>query len=329
MLDRHRILHCTAFRRLQYKTQVFLRWEADHFRTRLTHTLEAAHLGRKLAGRLEANDLLAEVTALAHDLGHGPFGHASERALNKLTQRAGGFEHNAQTLRLVTYLEHPYPHFIGLNLTNATLSCLRDHSSPYDQPDTTGDDHGYRPMLEAQIASIADRLAYDAGDLEDAITLQLINSKQLQQLDLWQQAAEQLDLQNSDLPTTAICRAVVEQFQAILIDAYCQNYDSSENLLNLPGPLADSLTQLERFLTENVYQHERVKSIDAACYQVIEQLFGKFICQVDLLGSTFAARIQTDGLERTVADYIAGMTDRYCLSLYRQLFGTMPVNLFP
>ncbi|MFQ5491576.1 MAG: dGTP triphosphohydrolase, partial [Phycisphaerae bacterium] len=197
-IDRQRVLQSTAFRRLEYKTQVFVTHEHDHFRTRLTHTLEVAEIARRLAVALRVNDALAETIALAHDLGHSPFGHAGEAALNKLMADHGGFEHNAQSLRVVDYLEHPFPPFRGLNLSLEVRHGLLKHESTYDHPeDSALTDAGLSKLIaqgphasvEGQIASLADRLAYDCHDLEDALGACLIDEQALAQVQLWAQAA--------------------------------------------------------------------------------------------------------------------------------------------
>ncbi len=187
VLDRQRVVHSSAFRRLQYKTQVFLTAE-DHFRTRLTHTLEVAHLARILAAALGLDAELAEVVALAHDLGHPPFGHAGERALDELLRAQGGFEHNSHALRVVEYLEHPYPHFRGLNLTLVVRQCLAKHSTRFDRPGAHPLQDGRPPPPEGQVAALADRLAYALHDLQDGLYAGLIEPASLRDLSLWVEA---------------------------------------------------------------------------------------------------------------------------------------------
>jgi len=302
VLDRHRIVHSMAFRRLQYKTQVFLPFEADHFRTRMTHTLEVAHLAMVLADRFGVNRLAAEVICLAHDLGHGPFAHASERALAGLLAEFGGFEHNDQSVRVVTYLERPYPYFAGLNLTRVVLDALARQTS--------------------QLAGWADRLAYDAGDLEDALWAGLVSAQRLQSLALWGRALERIDRSFRDRPVHAIRRPVCEALQRAVIDQLTVRPTDEGSVIELSDQaIAGELTELEQFLQTEVYRHAQVAGTDAVCEQVIVRLFDWYRRRPDRLPQRYGRRRHTDGLERVIADYISGMTDRFCVKAYRQAFG--------
>ncbi len=313
LLDRHRIVHSMAFRRLQYKTQAFLAFHADHFRTRMVHSLEVAQIGMVLAGKFSANTQLTELLCLAHDLGHAPFAHAGERALNDICSSCGGFEHNEQSLRTVQYLERPYPDFPGLNLTNAVLSGMKGHSGRYDRhwSDHTG-------QLASQLASWADRLAYDAGDLEDALGCDIINPTQLDSLAIWKLASERLRERCSDRPFPAIRRPLCEAVQSIVIEQLRMGDAVS---IELPTVSDTQLTELEEFLLNNVYLHPKMVETDDICMKIIARLFEKYRAEPSLLPKRYLRRQHEDSVERIITDFISGMTDRFCLKVYRQLFG--------
>jgi dGTPase len=336
-VDRQRILASAAFRRLQYKTQVFVNVEHDHFRTRLTHTLEVAEAARRLAVALGANERLAEVVALAHDLGHPPFGHAGEAALRALMANAGGFEHNVQSLRVVDYLEHPYPEFRGLNLSFEVREGLIKHRSAYDAPDAAASGGldleplfaaGRFPSVEGQIASAADRIAYDCHDLEDAVGAGLIDEKDLNELNLWREAAEPVRARHRELSLPAVRRPILSGVvDRLLTDVIRESrrratrfsvtdVDSvrrcDSEVIAFSQPRERGLHELERFLTDRVYRHERVGRADAQARATIERLFAYFATDADRLPPRFAARVPSLGFHRVVCDYIAGMTDRFC-----------------
>jgi len=336
-VDRHRVLGSAAFRRLQYKTQVFVNVEHDHFRTRLTHTLEVAEIARRLAVALGVNERLAEVIALAHDLGHPPFGHAGEAALRGLMSAQGGFEHNIQSLRVVDFLEHPFPQFRGLNLTFEVREGLAKHATLYDAPDAgtaggldVGDlfATGAHPTLEAQIASAADRIAYDCHDLEDAIGAGLVDEAELNNTTLWRDAADPVRARHADARLAAVRRPILNRIVDRLIGDVV-----AETRLNVAGAgvrdvaavrqaSADVVAfsegvetlcqQLEQLLVERVYRHERVRRADSAAAAAIEKLFAYFRADPARLPPRFADRVTDQGVHRVVCDYIAGMTDRFC-----------------
>ncbi len=332
-LDRHRIITCTAFRRLEHKTQVFAPAHHDHFRTRMTHTLEAAGVARTLAHVLNANDQLAEAIILAHDLGHPPFGHAGEAALHEAMSPHGGFNHNAHSLRVVEYLEHPFPSFRGLNLTHETCAGLRTHATRYDRP-SDNDGAGDEPpppvqpgaSVEAQIASLADRIAYNSHDLEDAIGAEFIGYPDLDPIPLWRESLDRCDRQSERRSIHVVRRQVLDfMLQAILTDVVetsrprlaaftsPQQACSSPQPLVLPGPIYEQyLTQLEAFLLSRVYRHPEVSRMDAEGRRMIHGLFGAYRRNPEKLPTRFAARVGEQGLERVICDYIAGMTDRFC-----------------
>jgi dGTPase len=344
-LDRHRVGHCAAFRRLEYKTQVFVTLEDDHFRTRLTHTLEVAGIARILAAALGVNQALAEAVSLAHDLGHPPFGHAGEMALRELMADHGGFEHNTHSLRLVDYLEHPYPEFRGLNLSYETRESLIKHSTRFDRPaPVAGADSsvwelmesGPLPPIEGQIASIADRLAYDCHDLEDAISAGLVAEDDLADIRLWRQAADPVRGRYPAAVLPAIRKPVLDRMlHELLADVTAESgrrlADQNPQLIDdirvaddayvaLSSNMEERVNELEAFLVERVYRHHRLVRMDAKARRFIERLFNAYVENPNMLPPRFVSRLDEQGTQRVVCDYIAGMTDRFCQDDYVRLF---------
>ncbi len=331
-LDRHRIIESTAFRRLEHKTQVFAPAHHDHFRTRLTHTLEAAQIARCLAVGLRANEALAEAITLAHDLGHPPFGHAGEAALDEAMADHGGFNHNTHSLRVVDYLEHPFPPFRGLNLTAATRAGLVTHATPYDQPNGRPD-AASGSSVEAQIASLADRIAYDCHDLEDAIGARFITLDDLARLQLWQKAHDAVTRGHEVAHIFAVRRAVLDALLDRLLEDVLEtsgellaDVRSSAQAQTSPDPLvrpsADAgaqLGELELFLNEHVYRHPEVAEMDARGRGIVLALCNAYREKAERLPPRFAARISEQGAARVICDYIAGMTDRFCETEYARL----------
>lgn len=344
-VDRHRILASAAFRRLQYKTQVFVHDEHDHFRTRLTHTLEVAEIARRLAVALEVNERLAETIALSHDLGHAPFGHAGETILHQLMSDAGGFEHNIQSLRTVDYLEHPYPAFRGLNLSYEVREGLVKHLSTYDQPATSlglvdlGElmGSGTWPSIEGQIVSIADRMAYDCHDLEDALEAKLIDSSALHELTLWNAASNVIREQFGQLVTPAVRRpiltSILDRLLTDVIESTASRLRESplgtveavrraeSAVVTFSRETATFVGEIEGFLAASVYHHDRLVQMDANARQLIERLFTAYVSDPAMLPPRFARRLNAQDPRRVVCDYIAGMTDRFCRDEYQRLFG--------
>lgn len=339
-LDRHRIVTCTAFRRLQNKTQVFAPKLHDHFRNRLTHTLEVAQISRCLASHCGADPDLSEAISLAHDLGHPPFSHAGEKALNELMAGQGGFNHNAHSVRVVEYLEHPYPAFRGLNLTVATLEGLRAHATQYDEPSSK---QSLPASLEAQIASIADRIAYDLHDLEDAIGAELIDQHQLAQNTLWRDAMAKATCGVEVPMIHAIRRPVLDAIlNRLLTDALAsRGFQSARTLesedranadrqsepgaqtmggssLRFSNNCENALHELETFLMDRVYHHPDVARADAEGQRKIYELFSTYMRNPDLLPARFAERIADQSPHRVICDYIAGMTDSYCIHAHQR-----------
>jgi len=316
-VDRQRIIHSAAFRRLQYKTQVFVAPHGDHFRSRLTHTLEVASLARSIADALGLNAELAEVVALAHDLGHPPFGHAGERALDECMQQHGGrFEHNEHTLRVVTELEHPYPEFRGLNLTNAVRACLRTHTTAYDRPGSALNEPA---PLGCQVVAQADQLAYVSHDLQDGLYAELLTPDEPTDVELWR-----LAYAGPSSPTREDVlrhlRPTIERMQALLIDDLRATFDGSR--VELSDENRQRLDALRELLHTRVYRHPDVVRMDEDAGRVVHAVFNAFVTNPQQMPARYAARVERDGAARVAADYVAGMTDRFCQNEHARLCDT-------
>lgn len=334
--DRDRIIHTTAFRRLEYKTQVFVFFEGDHYRTRLTHTIEVAQIGRSLARGLGANQDLTEAICLAHDLGHSPFGHAGEHILNQLMDNHGGFSHNTQSYRVVTKLEERYPDFPGLNLTYETREGMIKHETDYDQSDVTAYAPEKRASLEAQIANMADESAYNAHDLDDGLRADMFSLEDLEKLDIWQELRERIGWQQSE-PFTEIRRHVlireligwsitdlvkttaakIEEHQLDTPDKIQLHY---ENIVNYSAALQPKIKALKLFLYENMYRHYRLVRMQDRAERFISDLFHAYIKEPRMLPTKTQEQLKQRSVHRVVTDYIAGMTDRYALDEWQRLF---------
>ena len=333
--DRDRIVHCSAFRRLDFKTQVFVPHEDDHFRTRLTHTLEVAQIGRDLSRALRLNEDLAEAVALAHDLGHAPFGHAGEAVLDELMAEHGRFEHNRQSLRVVDYLEHPYPDFRGLNLTGAVRECLARHETKYDRSICEDFDPALRAPLEGQLVDQADEIAFTAADLDDALAAGWITLEQLAGLDLWRLAWSRAE---GDAPNARTvhkriraCKGVLAAMADDVISQTASNIDAMnpkspddvrhapEKCAAMSEPRARQVAQVQQFLYENVYDHPRGEKHRQLARRAITGLFQAYTGNPDLMGPRYRSRVETDGLHRVACDFIAGMTDRYCIEAHADI----------
>lgn len=334
--DRDRIIHTTAFRRLEYKTQVFIFLEGDHYRTRLTHTLEVAQLGRSLATGLGANDVLAEAICLAHDLGHAPFGHAGEHALNALMKEYGGFNHNTQSFRIVTFLERRFRDFYGLNLTYETREGMIKHETDYDLSDATGYEPEKRGSLEAQIANLADEIAYDAHDVDDGLRAGLFAVDDLESLTIWQGLRDGIGWAKEQPYTTLIRRELVRELigQSVL-DVLVQtdsnltahNIDSPEkvqthptNLVAYSPEFGAQVRELKAFLYERMYRHYRLVRMQVKAERFISELFEAYMREPEMLPDEAKERLGESPRPRVIADYIAGMTDRYALQEWEKLF---------
>ena len=335
--DRDRIVHCSAFRRLDFKTQVFVPHENDHFRTRLTHTMEVALVGRSLGRALRLNEDLIEAVALAHDLGHPPFGHCGESALDALMADFGHFEHNRQSLRVVDYLEHPYPQFRGLNLTRAVRECIARHKTRYDSPVCEDFDQSLQGPLEGQMVDLADEIAFTSADLEDSLAAGWIDVAALGELELWRRAWQFTGLacpEASDIhKRIRACKAVMgmmaddaiattkANMEALDVRSVDDVRQAGRRCAEFSVDIAKAVAQLQDFLFNNVYVHPRAKVLADESRGIIVDLFGVFTAYSGLLPSRYSKRIEAEGLQRVVCDYIAGMTDRYCRQEHERLIG--------
>lgn len=335
--DRDRIIHSAAFRRLEYKTQVFVNHEGDYYRTRLTHSIEVSQIARTVASTLRLNMDLTEAIALAHDLGHTPFGHSGEEALNDLMRSCGGFNHNLQGLRVVDCLEERYPDFPGLNLSWEVREGIVKHSSSFDVAGRIKEFFPKRaPTLETQAVDVADEIAYDNHDLDDGLTSGLIKEKDLENFEIWEKINRKIDrkyakidpalrkyliirslidLQVSDLIQETrknIARFKVKKY-ADLAKTHVRIVDFSKDVRTLRKPL-------RQFLMQRLYHHYRVMRMSIKAKRFIRELFREYLRAPAQLPSEVQLKIPRDGLRRVVCDYIAGMTDRYALDEYKKLF---------
>jgi len=346
--DRDRIIHCAAFRRLEYKTQVFVNHEGDHYRTRLTHSLEVSQLARSISRCLRLNEDLAEALALAHDLGHTPFGHAGEDALHEAMQPYGGFDHNAQTIRILTHLEQRYAGFDGLNLTWETLEGIAKHNGPVTGALPRALAHyaamhdlelGTYASLEAQVAALADDIAYNNHDIEDGLRAGFFTLDDLRVLPMLGETIDTVRAQHPDLPSTRqsheVIRRVVNQMVADLLDTTRRNLaagniQTSDEIRHLKRPVAAfsaSMTESNRavkaFLFTHMYRHYKINRMTSKAARVLRELFDFFMEAPQCLPTVWAAQCEGAAVAakaETVADYIAGMTDRYALEEHARIF---------
>jgi len=333
--DRDRVLHTTAFRRLEHKTQVFIIYEGDYFRTRLTHTLEVAQIGRTIARALGANEDLVEVICLAHDLGHSPFGHSGEIALARLMRESGGFDHNRQSLRIVTQLEQRYPEFPGLNLTWEVREGMVKHESEYDIADTREYDPALRGNLETQIANVADELAFTTHDLDDGLRSGMILPHMLDGIALWEilrdtfkwQGPELAELERHrmirelvGLMVTDLVHATDQRLRANAVRSSLDIRRLQTNLVGHGEEMQRRHRELKDFLYRNLYSHYRVLRMAVKAERVITDLFTAYHTEPAILPGGMQGAIEKWGLDRTICDYIAGMTDRFAIEEHRKLF---------
>lgn len=333
--DRDRILHTTAFRRLEHKTQVFINYEGDYYRTRLTHTLEVAQIGRTLAKALGANEDLTEAICLAHDLGHAPFGHSGEMVLNRLMKDHGGFDHNKQSLRIVTEIEKRYPDFPGLNLTWEVREGIVKHETEYDVSDAGDYNPDLRGHLEAQLANVADELAYTAHDLDDGLRSKMINPQMLDGIEFWEVLVESVGFERSgleDVDRHRLIRRLVGILVTDSVEATSQEIKRSRvktvkgiqkldyNVAGFSEDIHRRNRELKDFLYSKLYRHYRVVRMSKKAERIIIDLFTAYCDEPEMLNEHFQNLIDERGLERTVCDYLAGMTDRYAIEEYGKLF---------
>jgi dGTPase len=336
--DRDRIIHSTAFRRLEYKTQVFVNHEGDLFRTRLTHSLEVAQIGRAIARTLRLQEDLVEAIALAHDLGHTPFGHAGQDALNECMKKFGGFEHNLQSLRVVDHLEQRYAEFDGLNLTFEVREGILKHCSVKNA--RLLGEVGQRfldktqPSLEAQVANLADEIAYNNHDVDDGLRSGLITLEQLKEVRIFSDHLRHVQELYPSLNGRRLIHETVRRMinslvmdlctqSTVLIDqarpTYIDDIRKAPPLIKFSEDMQQQQLELKQFLRANLYRHYRVNRMSAKAQRTISELFEIFMQDPGLLPQDFQERTKAD-LPRTVADYIAGMTDRYAIKEYQRLF---------
>ncbi len=336
--DRDRIIHTTAFRRLEYKTQVFVNYEGDYFRTRLTHTLEVSQIGRTIARALGANEDLVEAICLAHDLGHSPFGHSGEVSLARLMKDYGGFDHNKQSLRIVTELEQRYPEFPGLNLSWEVREGMVKHESEYDIADARDYDPTLRGNLETQIANVADELAYTTHDLDDGLRSGMIAPAMLDGIDLWEILKATYSWHGPELADMERHR-MIRELVGVMVSDMVQSTDKrlretgvrspleiqrlKTNLIGYSEEMQRRNRELKDFLYKNLYSHYRVIRMAVKAERVITNLFQAYQSEPAILPDTLRRQIASWGLERTICDYIAGMTDRFAIEEYEKLFDPM------
>lgn len=352
--DRDRIIHSGAFRRLKYKTQVFVYHQGDHYRTRLTHTLEVAQISRTIARALMVNEDLAETVALAHDLGHPPFAHAGEEILNKCMKHIGGFDHNDQSLRVLTYLERKYPAFIGLNMSWETLEGVVKHNGPIKKPDPakqaalarlqkqTDLRLGTFASVEAQIAALADDIAYNNHDVEDGLHAGLFTLAEIRAVRLIDEIASAAERQYKDIGEELLIFECIREMIGAMVEDVIEESGRRLEALGPESPddvrmagramvafspgMLEKVNELRAFLWQRMYKNYQVCRTMAKVSRIIEDLYGAFIARSELLPDEWQRRLAEEGAQsekdrgRIIADYIAGMTDRYAVREHERLF---------
>lgn len=337
--DRDRIIHCAAFRRLEYKTQVFVNHEGDYYRTRLTHSLEVAQIARGIARRLKLNEDLVETLALSHDLGHTPFGHTGEHVLNKLMKEHGGFEHNRQSLRIVDHLEERYPGFEGLNLTYETREGIIKHSSAYDHPGNAAAvefEPEQQPALEAQIIDLADEIAYNNHDIDDGLKAGYLEISALREVQLWQETYDRVAIKFPGLDKERQIYQTISHLIGDLISDLVQttqgNLETASirsmadvrshrgRCVSFSDELANRNKELKKFLMQHLYTHYKVERMRVKSERFISMLFQCYTENPSLLPTSYQLKYGCYGEVRVICDYIAGMTDRYAMDEYKRLF---------
>lgn len=335
--DRDRVIHSRAFRRLEYKTQVFLNGTGDHYRTRLTHTIEVAAISRNISRALGLNEDLAETIALAHDLGHSPFGHKGESVLDRLMKKHGGFEHNHHSLRIVEEIEQKYPSFPGLNLTWEVREGLLKHHAAYDRPIGRGPANAKNTSLEAQVANLSDEIAYYSHDLDDGLEAGLLDEGDLlRKVPIWADAADCVKKEFGNLPDecrryyTIRCiideqvKDVVHTSEALIAKAGIKSADDARRharpLIRYSAPRKKLNLQLRKYLYQTFYYHPTVHKPNLAATEMMQELFNYLLEHPKELGDLSRKRSKQIGLHRAVCDYIAGMTDTYLIKEHERIF---------
>ena len=335
--DRDRIIHSAAFRRLEYKTQVFVNHEGDYYRTRLTHTIEVAQIGRTIAMALGLNVDLTEAICLAHDLGHTPFGHSGEEALDELMRRQGGFNHNRQGLRVVDILEERYPDFPGLNLSWEVREGIVKHSSKFDEACVVKElAPSEFPSLETQVADIADEIAYDNHDIDDGLTSGLLREEDLQKLALWQQISKDISHKYGtiseeqrkymiirsliNLQVTDLIGSTQAEVSRLKLKSWRDAKKLDRKAVAFSKQMRALRQPLRALLMDKLYHHYRVIRMSDKAKRFIAELFKVYLNRPQALPPGVQKRIPQDGVRKVICDYIAGMTDRYALDEYKKLF---------
>ena len=336
--DRDRIIHCTAFRRLEYKTQVFVNHEGDYYRTRLTHSLEASQIARVIAKALRVNSDLVETVSLAHDLGHTPFGHAGEDELQVLMKGHGGFNHNLQSLRIVDYLEERYPGFRGLNLSYESRIGLFKHPELIKDANKKGMgpfDVLPTPSLESQVADLSDEIAYDNHDLDDGLASGLLSETELEKVPLWKKVKISAGLGANvkpgvrryqiirgliNLEVTDLITHTLKRFSKAKLTTPGQAMKRSDFLVGFSAELKSQRQALRDFLMKRLYRHYRVVRMSDKARRFLRALFQTYVQRPEQLPPGSQSRLKSEGVHRVVCDYIAGMTDRYAQDEYRKFF---------
>jgi len=336
--DRDRVIHSSSFRRLEYKTQVFVNHEGDNYRTRLTHTLEAAQIGRTVARALGLNEELVECLVLGHDLGHTPFGHSGERVMDELMAGHGGFEHNIQTLRILELLEERYPDFPGLNLTWEVREGIIKHQPESDAHAPAEYAPGEAPTLEAQLVDFVDEIAYNNHDIDDGLSSRMFGVDQIRAVRLFGEAwaaAVERGIADERLARHAAVRRIINRCTQDLIETTLASLASREvrsvegvrgagrRLVCYSEAMAGMVRELKDFLLQNMYRHHRVVRMGEEAGRILRDLSASYRSEPLQLPPRYQRRIASDGLERVVCDYIAGMTDRYAIEDHRRLFAPL------
>jgi dGTPase len=334
--DRARIIHSRAFRRLEYKTQVFLNGTGDHLRTRLTHSIEVASISPTIARALRLNEDLAEAIALGHDLGHAPFGHSGEEMLAECMRDHGGFDHNRQSVRVVELLETPYPDFPGLNLTFEVREGLRKHERPYKFPAPSGEEYDC-PSLEGQVADLADEITYNSHDLDDALDFEILTPGRLEENEVWRNSHRAVLARYTDAREPELHKLIIRDIidrevhdlvatsAELIAESGVQSADDVRRqtapLIRYSDELAEANRALRTFLYLNVYYHPRVAEVNRRACEMLRRVFEAYLADPDRLGERATRRVEKEGLHRTVCDYLAGMTDRYVMEEYARITG--------
>jgi len=346
--DRDRIIHSAAFRRLEYKTQVFVYHEGDYYRTRLTHTLEVAQIARTISKALRLNEDLTEAISLAHDLGHTPFGHAVESVLNELMKEEGGFNHNIQGLRIVDLLEERYPYFKGLNLSWETREGIIKHSPSLGKNKDNNKvipkeykkefEFDKQPTLEVQVMDIADEIAYDSHDLDDGLKSGMLEEEKLKKIEIWKYTEKKVKSNFSSLhkelriyliirnliniQVTDIIKSTLKTLKRLSVNSTLDVKNYKKRIVKFSSSMQDLRKELREFLFTTLYSHWRVLRMSDKAKRFIKNLFYVYLNNHQLLPPNFKERIERkeDSIKRIICDYIAGMTDRYALEEYRKFF---------